>query len=787
VLLAGVAALLAVWLVRPLWYDPESARLKRDLLAARKTLEGPDPSADELAALAGGLVDRMDRVPGLLGDVHFVVGSLYVRLADRLPQARAAEIYLQARSHLEQAESHGLSESDHTQLLYGLAKTWFHTGADPQHIIDYLTLSADQVEPLRERASAYGMLAQAYLRLPAPDIRAALAANEKQLQLPIEDENVLALPRLFRAQLLLMSPDPAARASARRALARISPSSPPEILAQARYLRAGSYQQDGAWAEAAALWEQVLTDPNSSAPSMRRVLYSLGVCYRNLNRATDATPIWARTIKEGGEEAKAAMLYLAETQLKENHFSETISLYRTALAGINKSADYNSSLVPLTEAARLVESACQGYREAAHFDNARELANLHAKLADPGPAQGLVGEVEQGWAHAKQTHAEQLKGQEAAAEAQKAFHHFNEAGLAFETAADATVAKRAQIEWLWRSGSNYLQGQDFIHAVSVFERFVKLAPAAERISEAWFRLGQAHRALHNDSAADPCFLRCIEYPGPFAYRARYELGVVRIDRGKLDEAEEFLQQNLALIERDPDAQTNEKRDAHEKSLYTLARLLFRRGKYHMAAKRWEQALALYPANSEVVQARYLLAECYRRLADIELQNLRPGEAVDTQPHYHRQYVLWLETAAANYQKLKDDLETRRASGAMTGPESKMLLQALFELAECRFDRGQYAEAIRLYEDLASRYQGQVEGLIALKQLFRCELVAIPLDKAQLDKALGTLQRSRLFLETLGDSAFANRPETESRAAWETWIKQSETQLKKLGLTSPEAK
>jgi tetratricopeptide (TPR) repeat protein len=776
--LTGLLALVAVWLVRPLWYDSDFRQLKHDLSRARSMLEGTGSITKDPTPLLHDILNRVARFPRSAGEAHFLVGSVYVRVAGGALEEQAEALWREARSHLEQAESHGVADSDHIQLLYRLGKALFQTWGEPQRIIDCLLQCADQID---ERGDAYNMLSRTYLRLPTPDVRAALAANEKQLQLPTEDERALAPARLLRGELLLLWPDPGSREAARKVLARISPAAPASILSRARYLRARSYQEEGAWAEAATLWEQVLADVHEPPSDVGRVSYWLALCYHNLNRPAEAIPVWQRTINHGGEEGQAALLYLADTRIKRGELAAALDLYRGAFRAISKSTDYQSSLIKPAEAASLVEFACRVLREAGQFDNARELAGIYGKLASLGRAQALLGAVAEASAKAKHEKAQQLKDREAAREEEKAQLDFHEAGAAFEVAGEAATVEASRADSFWRAADDYLQGHDFVRAVSVLERFVKLKPAPERLSEAWFRLGQAHQALHNAAAAGTCYLRCIEYPGPFAYHARCELATLKIEQGKPEEAEEILQQNLDLLgSKDSD------RKAHERTLFALAELLFRRGKYRMAAQRWETALTLYPTNPGVASARFQLGECYRRLADIEFQSLRPGEPLDTQPHYRRQYVLWLETAAANYQKLFDDLEARRSVGLLTAVEAKMLQHALFELAECRFDRGQYDEAVRLYENIASRYQNQVEGLIALRQVYRCHLIMT--DKTQLEKAFATLQRARIFLDGLGDGAFEASPQTETRQAWELWIRQAEQQLKKLGLPiSQEAK
>src|SRR5262249_4862403 len=140
----------------------------------------------------------------------------------------------------------------------------------------------------------------------------------------------------------------------------------------------------------------------------------------------------------------------------------------------------------------------------------------------------------------------------------------------------------------------------------------------EKLGEAWFRLGEAHHVLHNDTAAKLSLHKCIESEGPFAFRARYQLAVSDFERGNLADAEAKLSQSLNLLR-------GEKGEAHEHTLYLLAEVLFQTGNYRPAALRWEEALAFYPTSSNALKARFLLSECYQRLADVEAQSLRQND------------------------------------------------------------------------------------------------------------------------------------------------------------------
>src|SRR5207244_4441702 len=101
----------------------------------------------------------------------------------------------------------------------------------------------------------------------------------------------------------------------------------------------------------------------------------------------------------------------------------------------------------------------------------------------------------------------------------------------------------------------------------VLERFVKLLAPPERLGEAWLHLATAYRALHNEDAAHAALWKCTEYSGPAVFRARLQLALLDEERGKLDNAEAALRQNLALMQGTPDA------DAEERTLYALGALL----------------------------------------------------------------------------------------------------------------------------------------------------------------------------------------------------------------------
>ncbi|HLJ95292.1 MAG TPA: tetratricopeptide repeat protein [Gemmataceae bacterium] len=777
VFLLGLLAMVAVWAIRPLWYDPELVGLRGDLEKARSQLQDAHAPLNALTVLLNDALNHIGRLPDRAGETHFLLGSTYLRLAEQLPAERAPELWRKARVHLEQAEQLRLAESDRVPLRYRLAKAWFHTGGDAQRIIDYLKQSIEQVED--DRATGYEILTQCYLRLPIPNLPAALQANDKELQQPTTPESRLVPARLLRGELLLRMQQ---RDLARKVLIRIDTDAPPAMLARARSLRARSYQEEAAWAEAASVWEEILADRRQPPTEPGQIFYWLGCCYRNLHRPADAVRAWESAVHQPGEEGQAAGLRLANVEIERDHLPAGLKLYDSALADVRQPADYHNRLVPLADAVNLLASDCRGCKDAGRYEEAAKLAQLFAKLAPPGPAQTLAAQVAEAWAQAHRARAQQQKDVASALqEEQAAQSHSREAAAAYEAAARTVAGQPEEGEWHWRAGACAMQGRDFQSAIAAYQHFVKLRPSVVRLSEAYYHLGEAHQAVHEEGPAAAAYQNCIQTDGPQKYLARFQLAVLEMSRGNARMAEEMLDQILTLISAEPEPD----REAQAKTLYAVADLLYARREFALAAERWEQALRLYPVDPSAPTARFRLARCYRSLADRDTKNAWPATAPDIRSLYGRQFI-WLEKAEAHFQKLVDDLQARQAAAPLSEADVVLFRQVRFALADCRFDERHYAEAVPLYIGLANQHPQQVDSLVALRQLYRCylELLTQAKPEASPELVLHPLKEMHEILNQLDDSAFQGRPETENRSAWERWLKEEEKRLHEIGLDKP---
>jgi hypothetical protein len=129
----------------------------------------------------------------------------------------------------------------------------------------------------------------------------------------------------------------------------------------------------------------------------------------------------------------------------------------------------------------------------------------------------------------------------------------------------------------------------------------------------------------------------------------------------------------------------------------------------------------------------------------------------------------MQAAEVNYAKLVDDLNGLEGTGKMTPEDEKIKQRAEFMVAQCKFDLEKYEDAARIYDVLADRYRYRVDGLAALKQLWRCAwLLRQPPEKIR-----EVLQRIRTSLELMDDNLFKGQPEGLSRQDWLKWLEEAE--------------
>ena len=212
--LLGLALLGGVWVKSHCHGKGCSGLCGRDIELVRKELQKTDGNPESAANLLRKLLEQKEQVGNRLAKVYFLLGTAELRQADHAEPAQAQTLYQGARRDLQEAKRLGVAANDQGPLRYRLARAAFWTGEDPAAVVQQLAESVDLAEE-REKAEAYILLTEAYLRLTPPDYKAALAANEKlRKDIAMVPEEVLAPARLRGGELLLKLPG-AARKPAR--------------------------------------------------------------------------------------------------------------------------------------------------------------------------------------------------------------------------------------------------------------------------------------------------------------------------------------------------------------------------------------------------------------------------------------------------------------------------------------------------------------------------------------------------------------------------------------------
>ena len=718
VFFVGIVAVVTAFVIRP-YIGPDPVRgLHEDLAEARRLLHRRD--GDPAAALqhAQSAVDNLMHDPSRGAEAFFLLGSAHVRVAEAAGETGATEHWREARKCFDEAQRRGLSGEDAGHMHYRLAKIGFYTSDDPQHVIALLKANKDQADDLAE---AYTLLSQAYLRLNPPNLKEALKANQELRQrVPQIGEDVLGPAKLAGAKLLLRLGQ---NDEARKTLEKINDQSPPAVLVERHMLLAGLYQEDHKWAEAAELWRAVLDEKRVPLTEPGGVLYNLGVCCRHLDQLDKAAEAWTDCLQRSqGGEAQAAALALAELRLRDANSEKAVEMLARAVAKVRKADDWKNTLMELPRVQDLFERAIEAYRQANRHELAVQAAELYERVATPPRAQILRAECSTEWAKARQEQAKKAADAEARKKEESTAHElFRQAAEAHAEAAKYAAKAADKDNHLWLSAVGSFDGHDYKHAAEKLTHILEdnKLEDADRQSEGWFLLGETCRSLNDIEAARKAYMKCVEFPARFTYRARYQLAMLDIEAGEIDNATRQLEQNLQLDYGDPD------REAQEKSKLALCSLLYQSAanaklpqNYRRVVVLLEGAIDHFAPSPEAVRARYQLADSYRQLAAQRFVNQFISEKLspEAQNHYVQENRNALTRAAEEFGKLEDMLKNAEMGSLLS---LKQRDEVPFIVAQCRLNLGEYDKALQKYEELAKKWGNTPQGLWALGGTVQC--------------------------------------------------------------------
>ncbi|MFI5377773.1 MAG: tetratricopeptide repeat protein [Tepidisphaerales bacterium] len=324
---------------------------------------------------------------------------------------------------------------------------------------------------------------------------------------------------------------------------------------------------------------------------------------------------------------------------------------------------------------------------------------------------------------------------------------------------------------MWKAIEMYDKAGDLPRVISALETFVGERPEDAQTADAYLRLGLSYHAagLFDKAIATYKKLQFLHPRSLAASKAGVPLARAYIAKGPdfYARAEQILKEimeNNALI-------TPEAAEFRE-SLAELAGLYHRTGRYELAIGRLEEMTQRYPGDPRMAQLVFLMADSYRKSAgvlDAKLATLK-GSAT-TRPSLNIE-----EATAARSQRLSraralfgTAIELYRAAPPQTDLDRVYLKLAYFYVADCVYELGQYADAIKLYDDAAFRYQDDPSALAAYVQIVNANVAL-----GKLEEAKAANERAKWMLRRMPQDAFSDSAASGalSRAAWEKWLEWS---------------
>jgi tetratricopeptide (TPR) repeat protein len=316
---------------------------------------------------------------------------------------------------------------------------------------------------------------------------------------------------------------------------------------------------------------------------------------------------------------------------------------------------------------------------------------------------------------------------------------------------------------LWKAAALLDAAGLTLRAAEVYEQFTIQRPRDARGGEALLALGRLYESAGMPDKALTYFERNLkENPRtPAAYtsvvgKARC-YAALAARAAKPEDKQSFLDKSeaalLALVQDNTDLQPTARE--FRESLLALGDLYYDDGRWADAVLRFDEVLARYPNDPAVPRVTFLLAQSYRKSA-ADITKALQDPAIERRADLERARAERLLSAAGYFARVISllDVESMGIAGStgqrrpLTPLEEQYLRSSYLDRAECLFRRGDYEQAIKLYDETAARFSEEIVAVEAYVQIVNAYLA---LKQPALAEAAG--QRGQRVLQRVPDAAF----------------------------------
>jgi tetratricopeptide (TPR) repeat protein len=322
-------------------------------------------------------------------------------------------------------------------------------------------------------------------------------------------------------------------------------------------------------------------------------------------------------------------------------------------------------------------------------------------------------------------------------------------------------------EALWKGIDLYDRAANVQCVISALDLFVAERPDDPLAPDALLKLGRAYQAAGLfDRAIDTFQRNQVRYPKSLAAsKSAVPLAQAYIAKGPdaYGKAETVL---IAVVDNNP--LITPEAEEFKQALFDLAQLYYRTARYEEAVSRLEEFTKRYADDERTGQLLFLMADSYRKSASLLDARLATADArndgagvVDPVAAAAAKRERLLK-ARGLYDKVIDLYRDR----APTRPIDHLYLKlAHFYRADCLYDLGEYAEAIKLYDAAAFKYQEDPSALAAYVQIVNSYCA---LGKVQDAKTAN--ERAKWLLRRMPAEAFSDGTFSMPKEYWAQWLK-----------------
>ncbi|HEX3998337.1 MAG TPA: tetratricopeptide repeat protein [Pirellulales bacterium] len=492
-------------------------------------------------------------------------------------------------------------------------------------------------------------------------------------------------------------------------------------------------------------------------------MYLIGECFLSMNDNHAALDQFRR-IRKGypdSIEGVASAFQEADLLRRFDQDTDATAAYRRAVEAVGDPAEYHNSILSLDDLRVRLAEAYQAYLKSGKYQQAIDLASTTFPLFPRERQVELIAQAHEAWASLLGDQAEHAAGVEGREIARHARAELRQAGGAYAQLAELQLATRTYTEDVWNSAECLLAGHDFRGTVRMLDEYLRYE-LRHRRPRALLNLGEAELSLRRYDRALDALGECIAvYPSDSAaYRARLLAAKAQIDKGNMKEAERLLLANL------DDGYLTPKSFEWRDSLFAYGNLLQSEGRDAEAIPKLEEFVERYPDSPNQIEARYLVAEAYRRSAKVPREKLET-DAIETSRIDHAKEMQQLLSAALEqYEKVEELLNLRQEQRQLDTLEQSILRNCYFARGSTLFEMGRFEDAIHAYSAATNHYQRQPIVLEALMQIAACyRRLGKP------DEARNTMAQAKVMLERISpgakfaDTTLYNRDEWSRVLNW----------------------